>query len=239
MKRLFVLLLSFHVTNARFSISGCQSTFESLVANDSNFDISGLRGLYGERVQNRSQAFGFTYDVCLQVCGEGWDTANFTDATNQMGVWFFPYFTLFAQIPLQGEDVYTDLQALVYTIGSPLTGLYSMFLSHFNWIWWMRYFKSVDPQRANDPTVNAILQVLGKMQQFPVAPEFVNPELLAWALVNDGNAMWWQALAKRFAARERTLDGPAVAQMGFAILAYILSVAQAFDQIGGTSCSQS
>jgi len=221
MKRLSVVLLFFPVANATFSLSGCQSTFESIVANDS-FDISGLRGLYGERVQNYSQAFGFTYDVCIQVCGKGWDPANIMDITNQMSTWFLPYFSLFAQVPLQGDDLYGDLQALVYTIGSPLTGLYSMFLSHFNWIWWVNYFNSVIPPDADDNSINDILKVLGMMQQFPVGPEFLNSELLAWALLDPRNAK---------------LDGPAVAQMGLAILAYTLSVVQAVDQMGGTSRS--
>ena len=146
--------------------------------------MSQLRGLYNEPVQSPSQAFGFTYEKCLAECGPGYDKANFTTATEQMGIWFFPYFTLLAQIPLQADNLYGDVQVLIYTIGSPLTAIYSMFLAECNWIWLKGQFESIAPQ---DPrallALKDIMHVMGKLQQFPI--RIGSPELLTRALVSQ------------------------------------------------------
>lgn len=226
--------------NLTFSVIQCRNTFNTLILNSSTFHLDGLRGLYGERVDNRSLALGFTYETCTEVCGQGYDRANFATATEQMGIWFLPYFTLFAQIPLQAENVWSDVQVMVYSIGSPLMGLYSMFLSHFNWIWLAGHFDSImkdDVSEVRRTMVGNIVQVIGKLQQFPVGPESVHAELLTYALLDPKNAKWWKELAKRLAARERHLDFPAMVQMGFAIMVYILSVIQALAHMGGNHLS--
>jgi len=234
MKPIYLLLLLHRLQSLlalAFSIDGCHNIFLNIIANDTS-DVSQLRGLYNEPVQRPSQAFGFTYEKCLAECGPGYDKANFTTATEQMGIWFFPYFTLLAQIPLQADNLYGDIQVLIYTIGSPLTALYSMFLAECNWIWLKGQFESIAPQ---DPrallALKDIMHVMGKLQQFPI--RIGSPELLTRALVSKKRRKWWKALAGRLAARERPFDGPAVVQIGFAVLAYILSVIQALAHMGG------
>jgi hypothetical protein len=228
----FLVFLVLGYSSAQFLQNRCQGILIDIVANTSA-DISGLRDIHGKPVLNRADAVGMTYPFCLSRCGVGFEKTNFTTAISQMGTWFFPYFQILAQIPMQTESIYGDIQVLLYTIGSPLTTLYNIFLSHFNWRWLHELMDEELRANAIERTVliNDIELVLGKLQQFPLVAG--DSLLLASALVLPENRSWWRKLSKSLVNLEKRLDGPAVAQITLAIVTYVFSVVQALGDIGG------
>jgi hypothetical protein len=227
--RAFLDLIS---PSTQYSHEQCHQILLDLAANASA-NISGLRDIRGQPVWNPKNAVGMDYPLCLSLCGGGFQKADFTNATAQMGVWFLPYFQILAQIPLQTESIYGDIQVLLYTIGSPLIALYNIFLALFNWQWLSKLMD--DELRANAIDRTALIDdielVLGKLQQFPlIAPDC---DILASALLLNQNRPWWRELRNSLVKLEKRLDGPAVAQIAWAVLIYVLSVVQAVGDIGG------
>lgn len=53
------------------------------------------------RVVNAGGNLAYTYNACKALCGGGFDSNNFTLVVQQMTLWFLPYLTLLAQVPLQ------------------------------------------------------------------------------------------------------------------------------------------
>ena len=225
-------------SEAHFSLEGCQIAFTSIRDNVS--DSTPLLDYNGRLARSRTDAVGFSYETCIRVCGVGYDVSNYTAAIQDMSVWFLPYVTLLAQVPLQTSSLWNDIWVVVLTVGSPMLGLYSLFVSYFNWRWLDKKIATLrrelnvssdEPATGRNKIINTFHQVLGRTQHYPVTVP--DRTLLAGAIVLDANREWWRQLHHGFSATDKHLDGPAAVQLGFFIAIYILSIILAIGSIGG------
>lgn len=120
----------------------------------------------------------------------------------------------------------------IYTVGSPTTALYSVFLTFRNRKW-------LNNVRANlqhrDPRVHekmkSISAVLLSLHQYPM--EIKNAGLLACSLAMDENKGWWDSRRKWFSDRKRRMEASAWAQLALAVIAYLFAIAESFLKLGG------
>jgi hypothetical protein len=243
---LLLLLITFathsSVYEPRFSLESCSATFYSIRDNVS--DSTPLLDYNGRSAESRENAVGFSFETCIQVCGEGYDLNNYSAAIQDMSVWFLPYTTLIAQVPLQTSSLWSDFWVIILTIGSPMLALYSLFVSYFNRRWLDKKIVTLvkdlqvdfdGPAAGRREIIETFHQVLRRMQHYPITIQ--NRRLLASAIVLDENREMWRQLYHGFRATDKHLDGPAAVQLAFFVLIYILSIILALGSIGGMTLS--
>ena len=112
---LIVIFSILFVSGWQFNLTGCRA---SLPPKDGNVSI-GVVDRYGNPTENATNAQGYQYSKCLDVCGQGIDVNNFTTIVQQMTLWFLPYLTLLAQVPFFADDKIGSRLAPAGPTGSP------------------------------------------------------------------------------------------------------------------------
>jgi hypothetical protein len=185
-------------------------------------------------VQNASLIDGYLYQYCIDNCGSGSSYNDFNSFQNQFTLWFLPWFTLLAQIPLLTFSPGRDFLVIVLTVGSPTTALYSLFVTIFNRKDFSKECKATANQEAasekTKDMLKAMSDVLGSLHQFPT--EIHDVGLLACSYTAD-NEEWWGALQKWFIGRRSQMEASWYAQLLLALIVYLFAILQSFLNLGG------
>jgi len=184
---------------------------------------------------NLSLIEGYLYPFCVQNCGGGSQYSNYNDFWSQATLWFLPWFVLVSQIPCFTKDKGHDILVMVFSVGSPTTALYSLFVTTLNLHWLRAKCNAIRERYTGEDvkrTLKHISQVLGSLHQFPLEIEDVG--LVACTLALKENQDWWRKLGTWFAARQRKMEASAYAQLVLVIVLYCFAVLpEAFINLGG------
>src|SRR5437667_10856301 len=88
---LLLLFLSAVCGTPNFDLKRCRNSLLNVTKMDGVMDFNGTRT-------------GYSYARCLDECGQGVDASDFPTVVQQLTLWFLPYLTLLAQVPVQTED---------------------------------------------------------------------------------------------------------------------------------------
>lgn len=234
-----LLLLTTAVYGSQhYSVASCNASLPKYHINETGYQIpNGTVDQNGRLTQVVLDIVGYTYDTCLEVCGSGVDRTDFIPVIQQLTLWFLPYLTLLAQVPFMTEhDLWGDVEVVVYTLGSPMLAIYSLFLSLFNWKWIKhKCRRDLQQYETDEDMVKILPDILGRLQSYPITVP--NTALLAAALALPENKEWWTTLQQHLEDRERKLDASGTAQLSLAAVVYIFAVSEAFAEIGGIPLS--
>ena len=204
-----------------FNFSLCQTRVQN-----GSFGTAGVTDRNGELTANLSLAEGYEYPFCLRNCGGGFEPHSYRHFSEQATLWFLPWFTLVAQVPLCTQHKVEDILVMFLTIGSPTTAFYSLFLTIFDRNWLKSYCKLTGLDA--DKTLQDISEVLFSLHQFSFAILAVGGNL------SLRDRQWWARLRKWFVARRRHMEASAYAQLFLTVMVYLLAVVpDAYFQVGG------
>jgi hypothetical protein len=228
---LLSLILSSSTHGLQFDFKQCQ---KAVTDPKSVFGSAGTTDRYGNlRTENSAPIEGYQYKYCLENCGSGSDLSSFDTIQQQFAVWFLPWLSLLAQLPFFASGKIEDFFIAIYTIGSPTTALYGLFLTILNRKWLK---EECDAVRAQSPFAGCMLaniaEVLGSLQQFPI--QISNAGLLVTTFANARNLEWWAKLQVWFVSHRRQLEASAYAQLLLAVIVYGFALVEAFLKLGGT-----
>lgn len=199
------------------------------------FGTQGTVDINGHPTNNLSLIGGYLYPDCVRNCGGGSEYSDYNDFWAQATLWFLPWFVLVSQIPCFTKDKGTDILIMVYSVGSPTTALYSLFVTTLDRHWLKAKCIAVRERYPREDVRNMlkhISQVLGSLHQFPIEIEEVG--LVACTLALPENRHWWRKLGTWFAARQRKMEASAYAQLVLVIVLYCFAVLpDAFMNLGG------
>ena len=181
---------------------------------------------------NLSLIEGYQYQYCVDNCGGGSEFNSYSTFSEQAVLWFLPWFFLVAQIPYFTRNKAGDFVVTLFTIGSPTTALYSLFLTILDRKWLKSYCNAqlelYPADKVSHEGLNDISEVMGSLRQFPVEVEEVG--LLACTF---SNPEWWKRLRTWFVGTRRHMEASAYAQLLLTVIVYSFSVLpQAFADLG-------
>lgn len=113
-------------------------------------------------------------------------------------------------------------------VGSPMLAAYSLILTVLNGHYVTKRFAHM-----NYPNKHEAVRILAGLQQSPVRVSNRDGGLLASLVCLPQNDKWWTRM-KKMMNYEHTWSIPAVASIGWVIVAYIFTVADSFLDIDGT-----
>src|SRR5208337_2992540 len=100
---------------------------------------------------------------------------DYNDFWGQATLWFLPWFVLVAQLPCFTKDRSNDFLVMVFSVGSPTTALYSLFVTTLDLRWLKARCDAVREGYPGRDDVRNILdrisQVLRNLHQFPIEVE--------------------------------------------------------------------
>jgi hypothetical protein len=234
-----LVLFSLDLTYGKeFSYAKCKREVQN-----GTFGMEGTVDCYGNPLTtaNLSLIEGYQYSYCIRNCGTGSEYSTYNDFWQQATLWFLPWFVLVAQLPFLTKNRVHDFLVMIFSVGSPTTALYSLFVTTLDRRWLNDKCSAV--RQANpgieevDNMLKYISQVLLSLHQFPIEVEEAG--LVACTLVLENNRDWWKRLAKWFEGRQRKMEASAYAQLVLVIVLYCFAVLpEAFMDLGGIDISR-
>ena len=225
-----ILALTTTLVTAEFDFDLCKLQVQNLT-----FGFDGALTASGIPTTNQSLIGAYSYNACINNCGNGSDFNSYKTFSEQASLWFLPWFLLVAQIPCFTSSKIGDLLVMIVSVGSPTMALYNLFLTIMDRAWLREYVKSqlpVEAEGTNDQTPHRYLrQVMNSLHQFPL--ELVNmPVRLLEQPLPDKT--WWEELSKWFIARRRHMEVSAYAQLFLTVTVYCFTTLPlAFADLGG------
>ncbi|EMC93630.1 hypothetical protein BAUCODRAFT_568559 [Baudoinia panamericana UAMH 10762] len=211
--------------------------------NDNGFDwTSGLVDYNGNAVSSLTNlTWGITIATCYQFCKANhipyaWNF-QFNDFAASMTNYLFPWLALTAQLPFETGNVFSNLMSFCMALGSPALITYSLTITILNQYWAQARFRTLRDDAGDERVarrfrgiaerIRAALYLLREAQQVPLRASQVGG-WLASLIVLPKNAVWWERLKMRLQATRRGVTASLVAQMLFAVTAYLFTVIAAF-----------
>ncbi|KDQ61195.1 hypothetical protein JAAARDRAFT_55887 [Jaapia argillacea MUCL 33604] len=180
----------------------------------------------GNPVANISEATAITYDLCVRACGSGPESAQWSGFSQQFATWLLPNLALISQLPYGAKSRLGNFTSVVLALGSPTLAAYSLALTVLNGRWVTRRFQSIAYPNTEKAVLNSLQQ----------APLRITSEdaLLNSLVILHRNDKWWKELADALDFTQKWSKA-AAASVAWIIIAYILSIVDAFDNLYGDS----
>ncbi|KDQ64403.1 hypothetical protein JAAARDRAFT_166574 [Jaapia argillacea MUCL 33604] len=188
----------------------------------------GLADDHGNPTSNISEANAITYELCIRACGSGPDAFQWSAFSQQFATWLLPNLALASQLPYGAKNRLGNLTSVVLALGSPMLAAYSLALTVLNGRWVTRRFQSIVY-----PNTGYAVRILNSLQQ--VSLRITSEDALLNSLVIlHKNDEWWKELADALDYTQ-TWSMAAAASIAWVIIAYILSIIDAFNNFSGNS----
>ncbi|KAJ6602348.1 hypothetical protein B0H10DRAFT_1823065 [Mycena sp. CBHHK59/15] len=201
--------------------------FQDVKSNWISFnDTTGATDSHGNPVSDLSLATGITYALCVEACGTGGGPFSWSQFSQQLSAWLLPWVALFFQFPFGSRFKYDNLMSVVLALGSPCLAAYSLSLTVLNKRWIARRFANIQY-----PNSGRAALVLSSLQYAPLTVN-IDGNLLASLVVLPENDKWWRELAEWLDYADiHTWTLAGIASMIWVVLAYILTIIDAFNAI--------
>lgn len=165
---------------------------------------------------------------------------DFGTVANSITIWLLPWISLTAQLPYEADGFSANLMSLLLAIGSPALITFSLAITAFNRRWIRKRFTvsannlplKFDSKFSHfKPAVEGAQFLLEKAQQVPLRCSEVEGWLSSLVVLPQ-NRHWWTGVMEDLTKTRRDLTFSLIAQLLFAVLAYIFTVVEAFPQSG-------
>ncbi|KAJ7596399.1 hypothetical protein C8J56DRAFT_287348 [Mycena floridula] len=180
----------------------------------------GWKNAMGDRVTDPLLVVGVSLEVCKQAC-DGPPRPSWATFSQQFAAWLLPWFALISQLPFGAATRWENLMSMLLTIGSPTLALYSLAFTVINGRYVYRRFKSFNFPNAYDAA-----RILACLQHAPLHISRI-PGLLESLVALESNDIWFKEFRKAI-EYEQKWGSPAIAFIGWAVVAYIFTVVNSF-----------
>src|SRR2546423_9304324 len=86
----------------------------------------------GSLTSNLSEAWGITYQACVELCGDDFAAFDWISFTTLISSWLLPWLALTAQLPFETKDIWGNVMAFFLAVGSPMLITYSLLITVLN-----------------------------------------------------------------------------------------------------------
>ncbi|VDB86077.1 unnamed protein product [Peniophora sp. CBMAI 1063] len=177
---------------------------------------------HGHNISDRTKATSIPYDLCVNECGAGPESFDWTIFSTNLSTWLLPWLALVSQLPFGSQSRQQNVLSIFLTVGSPALAAYSLIICVLNWAWVPRAFEGIQY-----PNVDHAWHVLGSLQHSPLHVERVEG-MLASLVVLPENDQWWENLAKGL-NYEETWTTAIILQTAWVVIAFILNLVDSFQ----------
>ena len=197
----------------------------------------------GEPTGDSSQAWGISYQACVDLCTteENSGIYNWGFLSSAVASWLLPWLALNAQLPFATKDKMINFMALLLAVGSPSLITYSLALTIFNARWINRTFRHVKEINAtlHRPlqlkAIKAARAILIETQHIPIHVYNGRRREIAQLVVHPQNWNWWCSLRDTILLTKRTWTYSLYAQVGFVCVSQLLAITVFFTSASSDS----
>ena len=186
-------------------------------------------------------AWGITYNQCMRTCNPITSSFSFAAFSGSLTNWLLPWIALIAQLPFQTDGPFNDLLSILIAVGSPGLITYSLALTIFNRSRIAEKLRILK-EDANNSIVKHVYHrmiirldlvrfVLQETQQTPTRA-WEGSGWLSSLIILDDNQVWWESVKRSLTHTRRGVTTSLVAQVLFAIVAWLMTIIAAFDELG-------
>ena len=201
---------------------------------------------HGRHVPDPRDAVALTYNACLNWCGGGWESFNWTVFSQQFSAWLLPWFALISQLPFGAESQLDNLISgenfppahtdvfyrfsyyhipVVLTVGSPTLAAFSLALTALNTRWTYNRFSEI-----HYPNSTRAAKALVFLQQAPLRLT-THDGLLASLIVLPENDGWWEYLVDRL-EQTHTWTIASGTSVVWVVIAFIFTITDSLMNLG-------
>ncbi|KAF7314373.1 hypothetical protein MKEN_00910000 [Mycena kentingensis (nom. inval.)] len=179
---------------------------------------------------NMSAATSITYDRCIELCGSGQGSFDWSSFSQQFSAWLLPWLALLSQFPFGSRYNWDNLVSVLLALGSPMLAAYSLALTVLNTKWILRRFTDIQY-----PNKEYAAKILASLQQMAVKVTPVSEDghpLLASLIVVPKNDAWWEKVEENLNyADMHSWSISSWTSIAWVVIAYILTIFDAFTTI--------
>jgi hypothetical protein len=194
-----------------------------------NATIDGLVNNNGEPVP-ASNATALSYNYCKSECSPRPEPFDWNQFSQQFSQWLLPWLSLLSQLPFGANDPFSNLMALVLTVGSPVIASFSLIMTILNRKW-ISDTLTRQPAPALQNRAALAAHILDYFQQVPIV--VVPPDegslgkALGYLVSAKDNEHWWLDLYNQL-QYPHTWSNIAISTMIWVFLAYLFTVVDSF-----------
>lgn len=170
------------------------------------------------------KATGIPYKLCVEVCGSGQEPFNWSQFAQRFSAWLLPWLALISQLPFGASLRIDNLVSVFLTVGSPTLAAYSLAITALNGQWVAQRFSN-----SEYSNVAEVVGILRGLQQAPLRVMDGDRGLLASLVVLPENDRWFAEMAQ-WIKFGHTWSISAATSIGWVLVAYVLTVAQSFQE---------
>ena len=228
-----------------FFLSVAATNFtQCLVAfRDSNATDGGTN-YHGKHEPDPRNAVALTYKACLEWCGDGWESFNWSVFSQQFSAWLLPWLALISQLPFGAETHLDNLLSgefpsnarhhilpiyyhvpVVLTVGSPTLAAFSLALTALNTRWTHNRFSDIQ-----SPNSKKAAKALVFLQQVPLCL-ITHDGFLASLIVLTESDDWWDSLVDRL-EQTHTWTIAAATSIAWVIVAFAFTITDSLMNLG-------
>ena len=226
-------------------LSVAATNFTQCLIDFRNNSATGGVDYNGMPVTDSGDAVGLTYEACVDWCGTGKESFNWSVFSQQFSAWLLPWLALVSQLPfgagnrldnlISGEfhpaaiSVFYQLShhylPVTLTVGSPTLAAFSLALTAINTYRTYDRFSTISyPNRGN------AARALVYLQQVPLHIT-TRDGLLASLIVLPENDEWWECLVDRL-EQTHTWTVAAATSIAWVVLAFAFTIVDSFMNLG-------
>ncbi len=253
-----IVLVSLTTSTVGFDIAQCkqkvQGILEGSIRNDSAFDIIYHGPLRGFKEGSVPRPLVLTYEGCMEACGPGSDVHSAFQVLQILATWVLPAIALFSQLPFESlnERKWRNVEAFVNWVGAPASALTTtMFNIHM--IKQSRLLAKKGSQQQKDAYY--VLSCINQYEYPASGDRTVRDQALLYGLlrplatdragrpINHPTVTKTEALLNDIAFQLRLQRRHAgwltIIDMSWFILAFVLSIVSAFENLGDNTTAHS
>ena len=235
----FLSLFFLSVTATNTNFTQCLISFRSSNATEGGTDY------HGGHVSNPREAVALTYKACLEWCGSGWESFNWSVFSQQFSAWLLPWLALISQLPFGAESHLDNLISgefppthtsvsyrlsyyhapVILTVGSPTLAAFSLALTALNTRWACKRFSDIQYPNSQNAA-----KALVFLQQVPLRLT-TRDGLLASLIVLSENDDWWECLVDRL-EQTHTWTIAAATSIAWVIIAFVFTTTDSLMNLG-------
>ena len=188
-------------------------------------------------------AWGISVEECFSTCDTIDADFRFDDFSASFTNWLLPWLALIAQLPFQTDGPFNDVMSMLLAVGSPALITYSLCITIFNRARISRKFAQLKNDAKNSYVKRLYYQLIERMEiACYVLQESQQAPMRAWEgngwlsslILLDSNQAWWESVHKHLTSTRRGVTTSLVAQVLFAVVAWLFTIIAAFDSLGDT-----
>lgn len=188
-----------------------------------------------------NDAWGISVEECFRTCDNIASTFRFDDFSASFTNWLLPWLALVAQLPFETDGPFNDLMSMLIAVGSPALITYSLCITIFNRARVSQRFAQLKNDAKNSLVKRVYYQFIQRMEiACYVLQESQQAPMRAWEgdgwlsslILLDINQAWWESVHKHLDSTRRGVTTSLVAQVLFAVVAWLFTIIAAFESLG-------